>query len=121
LIQVCRIDFSVGFLPTKQLAVKIKDPAPVFSQQLVPAHAAQFVQPAGLPLAIRQSGDQRKSRLLRIGDHRNSADIAVRWRQQGSASKTPDLRGRRIDVIDGDVADPSRGCPQSPPLFRELH
>src|SRR5207249_11666480 len=69
LIRVCRIGFTVGLLPAKKLAVKIKDLAAVVSEQLVPAHAPRLVQPAGLPLAIRQSADQRKSRLLRIGDH----------------------------------------------------
>ena len=69
LIRVCRIGFTGGLLPAKKLAVKIKDLVAVFSQQLVPAHAPQLVQPAGLALAIRQSADQRKSRLLRIGDH----------------------------------------------------
>ena len=69
LIQVCRIGLTVGLLPAKKLAVKIKDLAPVFSQQLVPAYAPGLVQPAGLRLAVRQSGNQRKSGPLRIGDH----------------------------------------------------
>src|SRR6185295_15625047 len=41
LIHVCRIGFTGGLLPAKELAVEIKDLVAVFSQQLVPAHAAQ--------------------------------------------------------------------------------
>src|SRR4030095_3931203 len=62
LIQVCRIVFSVGLLPAKKSSVKSKALVPIFSQQLVPAHAPGLVQPAGWLLAICQSIDQRKRR-----------------------------------------------------------
>src|SRR3954463_1545949 len=87
----------------------------------MPAYAPRLVLPAGFPSTIGRFFDQPERRLLRIGNDCYAANIGVgRW-YKDRASKTSDLRGGGVQVVDGDVSHPSRRRPQSPPLVRDIH
>src|SRR6516225_9659715 len=75
----------------------------------------------GIRVAIFQSLDQGERRGLRIGDHREPADVAVRRGYVDRAAETFELTDDAIDILDRDITHPSRRRPLLQPIERQLH
>src|SRR5215211_4432170 len=107
-IHVRLTGFGVLSLPAKELAVECKRLLPIAGEQLMPTHAPRFVQLGGLLLTGFLPIDQRKYRRLRVGDDRNTADVAVRRRHVHGSTKIFNPVGRSVHVVDPDISHPPR-------------
>ena len=89
-------------------------------EEFMPADAAK---PAwlGIRVAIFQSLDQGEGRGLRIGDHREPADVAVRRGHVNRAAETLEPIDDPVDILDRDITHPSGRRPLLPPVERQLH
>src|SRR5258705_3861730 len=116
-IHVGRSEFAVRSLPAKELAVEYERLLPIAGEQLMPAHAPRFVQLGGLPLTGFQPTDQRKYCRLRVGDDRNTADVAVRRRDVHGSTKTFDAVGSSVHAVDPDIYHPPRRHAHFPRVF----
>ena len=121
LIDVRRTVLGTGFAPAKKFVVKGKRFLMIGGEQLMPAHPSRLVRFGRLLLAGDQSLDQRQCGVLRIGDDRNTADIAV---VGGTYTLPPRCLSRSAaasTVIDADIAHPPCGRAHAPRLLRQIH